>query len=222
MECINFLLSERMFDMSLEKGTICAILRGVEPDDAVKITEVLIESGIRMLEVSLSEEEKALKAIKDIRERFGKEVHLGAGTVIHHNQVDKVLEAGATYIITPGWDRELVKYVQTQGVGIFPGVFTPGDIMQAVQEKVDMVKLFPAAVLGTTYIKSLQGPFPNIGLMGVGGINVENIRAYYEAGCTAFAIGGDLVPNGATANDIVDIRRKAEQFIKVMNSCLQE
>ncbi|MEK3889691.1 bifunctional 4-hydroxy-2-oxoglutarate aldolase/2-dehydro-3-deoxy-phosphogluconate aldolase [Bacillus sp. FSL K6-3431] len=201
---------------TLKNGAICAILRGVDPEDAIAITETLVENGITMLEVSLSEEEKALGCIQNIRSTFQDAVFLGAGTVIHPHQVDLVLEAGAKYIITPGWDRELVRYVKSKQVDVFPGVFTPGEIMQASQDGVNVVKLFPANALGVSYVKSLQGPFPKVHIMGVGGIDLTNLNDYYDAGCSSFAIGSDLVPRGATTKDLKAIGQKAKQYVELM------
>lgn len=202
--------------MTVENGSIVAILRGIDPEYAVAITEKLVENGITMLEVSLSEEEKALGSIREISSAFQDSVYLGAGTVVHAHQVDRVLDAGGKYIITPGWDRDLIRYVQSKRVSVIPGVFTPGEIMQAVQEEVKVVKLFPANVLGVSYVKSLQGPFPNVHIMGVGGVDLNNLKDYYEAGCSSFAIGNDLVPRGATTKDLKNIEEKAKRYVELM------
>ncbi|WP_342507456.1 bifunctional 4-hydroxy-2-oxoglutarate aldolase/2-dehydro-3-deoxy-phosphogluconate aldolase [Sporosarcina sp. FSL K6-2383] len=202
--------------MIVENGSIVAILRGIDPEYAVAITEKLVENGITMLEVSLSEEEKALGSIRKISSAFQASVYLGAGTVVHTHQVDRVLDAGGKYIITPGWDRDLTRYVQSKRVSVIPGVFTPGEIMQAVQEEVEVVKLFPANVLGVSYVKSLQGPFPNVHIMGVGGVDLNNLKDYYEAGCSSFAIGNDLVPRGATTKDLKNIEEKAKRYVELM------
>ncbi|MGG0716207.1 bifunctional 4-hydroxy-2-oxoglutarate aldolase/2-dehydro-3-deoxy-phosphogluconate aldolase [Robertmurraya massiliosenegalensis] len=202
--------------MTVKKGTIIAILRGIHPEDASSIVEVLLNNGISWVEVSLSDEENGLRCIQNIHSAFQDSVQLGAGTVIHPHQVDKVLEAGAKYIITPGWDRELIRYVKTKQVDAFPGVFSPGEIVQALQEEINVVKLFPTNDLGLSYVKSLQGPFPNVHIMGVGGVDLHNLKDYYEAGCSSFAIGSDLVPRGATKKDLNAIEQKAKQYVDLI------
>lgn len=202
--------------MAVEKGTVIAILRGIQPEDASSIVEVLLKNGISWVEVSLSEEENGLRCIQNIHARFQDSIHLGAGTVIHPYQVDKVLDAGAKYIITPGWDRELVRYVKSKQVDAFPGVFTPGEILQAVQEGIEVVKLFPANDLGVSFVKSLQGPFPNVHIMAVGGVDLHNLKDYFESGCSSFAIGSDLVPRGATKKDLTVIEQKAKQYVNLI------
>lgn len=196
----------------LQKGSIISIVRGVDPHEIVSIAEALLEEGIEWLEVSLSEEKQGLDNIKRLSETFGDRLQLGVGTVIHKEQADRAIAAGARYVITPGWDRELVRYVKTLDVQIFPGVYTPADIMQAVQENLQIVKLFPASSAGTDFVKQVQGPFPNLHIMGVGGITLNNINSFYEAGCSSFAIGSDLVPRGATRQQISTIRERAKQY----------
>lgn len=203
--------------MHIKKGTIVAIIRGVEPSEVVDIQEALIEGGINWVEVSLSEEEKGLECINRLNQKFGDEIHLGVGTVTTIEQAKKAIEAGAKYIITPGWDKELTKEINGLDVDVLPGVFTPGEIMQALNLGINVVKLFPVNNLGTGYIKNLKGPFPNIEIMGVGGISLENIQEYYNAGCTSFGIGSDLVPRGATKANKEQIKNNAMKYVSILN-----
>ncbi|NYE05747.1 2-dehydro-3-deoxyphosphogluconate aldolase/(4S)-4-hydroxy-2-oxoglutarate aldolase [Bacillus niacini] len=202
--------------MNIKKGTIVAIIRGVDPSEVIDIQEALIEGGVDWVEVSLSEEEKGLECIKLLNNRFGNEIHLGVGTVTTTEQAKKAIAAGAKYIITPGWDKELMTEILDLNVEVFPGVFTPGEIMQALNLGIKVVKLFPANNLGPNYIKNLKGPFPNINLMGVGGISLENIQEYYLAGCTSFGIGSDLVPRGATKADKDKIKNTAMKYVSIL------
>ncbi len=204
--------------MDLEKGTIVAIIRGVDPTEVIDIQEALLEGGINWVEVSLSEEEKGLECIKILNENFGNKIHLGVGTVTSIAQAKKAIDAGARYIITPGWDNELAKEIKELNVEILPGVFTPGEIMQALNLGINVVKLFPASNLGTDYIKNLKGPFPNINIMAVGGVSLDNIRDYYKSGCTSFGIGSDLVPRGATKKDRENIKRNAQKYADIISS----
>ncbi len=203
--------------MNIKKGTIVAIIRGVEPSEVIDIQEALIEGGVDWVEVSLSEEEKGLECIKMLNDRFGNEIHLGVGTVTTVEQAKKAIDAGAKYIITPGWDKELMTEILDLNVDVSPGVFTPGEIMQALNLGIKVVKLFPASSLGPSYIKNLKGPFPNIDVMGVGGISLENILDYYKAGCTSFGIGSDLVPRGATKADKEKIKDTAMKYVSILH-----
>lgn len=203
--------------MKPNKGEIIAIIRGVQPENILNITETLMEEGINWVEVSLSEEVSGLESLRVLAKEFGNDLQLGAGTVINSVQVDKAVEAGAKYIITPGWDRDLVRYVKQKAIHIFPGVYSPSDIMQAKNEGLEIFKLFPAGSLGIDYIKNLFGPFPGIHLMAVGGVDRKNIRDFYDAGCSSFAIGSDLVPRGAGKEQLVSIRKSALEYRKLMS-----
>ncbi|MEJ8767792.1 bifunctional 4-hydroxy-2-oxoglutarate aldolase/2-dehydro-3-deoxy-phosphogluconate aldolase [Oceanobacillus sp. HCA-5259] len=193
---------------------LIAIIRGVDPEDILPITKGLLESGISWLEVSLSDEAKGLECIRKVSDAFADEVQLGVGTVISERQVDAALEAGATYIITPGWDREIAKYVRSKDILLFPGVFSPGEIMQAASLGIETVKVFPAIDLGFGFIKNVRGPFPNMNFMAVGGVTKENIHEFKNAGYSSFAIGSDLVPRGASRKDVEKIKENAKAFVQ--------
>lgn len=203
--------------MKLAKGSIISIVRDVQADQIVPIVAVLMENGITGVEVSLSNEEQGLACIRALSEHFGDSLYLGVGTVIEPRQVDLALEAGAQFIITPGWDRELVRSIMNQKIEVFPGVFTPGEIMQAKSDGVEVMKLFPAGTLGTDYIRNIQGPFPNVHIMAVGGVTLDNISDFYKAGCSTFAIGNDLVPRQATVAQLEQIRAKALAYSQALN-----
>ncbi|MFD1451380.1 MULTISPECIES: bifunctional 4-hydroxy-2-oxoglutarate aldolase/2-dehydro-3-deoxy-phosphogluconate aldolase [Oceanobacillus] len=195
---------------------LIAIIRGVEAENILEITEGLLEAGVDTLEVSLSNEQQGLECIRTIKIAYGNQLNLGAGTVISEQQADKALEAGATFLITPGWDKELAKYILSKDVPIFPGVFSPGEIMQAASLGIETVKLFPVSDLGSSFIKNVKGPFPNMNFMAVGGVAHNNIAELKNAGCSYFAIGSDLVPRGATKKDKEKIKKNAEGYIKLL------
>lgn len=204
--------------MSFQKGNIVAIIRGVDPSEVISIQEALLEGGINWVEVSLSEEAKGLACIRKLHEKFGQDIYLGVGTVTTIDQAKKAIAAGAKFVLTPGWDKELVQEMKKLNIDMYPSVFSPGEVMQALNQNVHVLKLFPAANLGTNYIKNLKGPFPNIDLMAVGGITLDNILDYYHAGCTYFGLGSDLVPRGATKKDKEQIKNKARQYVSVLKN----
>ncbi|PLR81646.1 aldolase [Bacillus canaveralius] len=204
--------------MIVDKGTIVAIIRGVDPSNVIDVQEALIEGGINWVEVSLSEEEKGLECIRILNKRFGQKINLGVGTVTNIDQAKKAIEAGAKYVITPGWDKELIKQLLQLNINVFPGVFTPGEVMQTINQNIKVQKLFPAGNLGSDYVKNLKGPFPNLHLMAVGGVSLDNIMEFYQAGCSSFGIGSDLVPWGATKKDKEKIRAKAYEYVSVLKN----
>lgn len=198
---------------------LIAIIRGVEPEYISPIVEVLLENGIQDIEVSLSEEEQGLACITKASEEFkGTQLNLGVGTVINIRQVDLALKAGAKYIIMPGWDERVVKYIIAKSVEVIPGVFSPAEVMQAVNLDIKLAKLFPADFLGPKYIKALSGPFPQIRFLAVGGVNLHTAEDMLKAGFAGLGVGSSLVPRGATKNDIDQIRKNAQEYRKIADN----
>jgi len=195
---------------------LIAIIRGVNPEDISPIIEVLLENGIQDIEISLSEEEQGLACIRRASEKFkGTQLNLGVGTVINIRQVDLALKAGAKYIIMPGWDERVVKYITAKSIEVIPGVFSPADVMQAVNLDIKLAKLFPADFLGAEYIKALSGPFPQIRFLAVGGVNLDTAEDMLKDGFAGLGVGSSLVPRGATKNDIGQIRKNSQEYKKI-------
>ena len=201
----------------LKKRDVIAILRNVDPLDAPSIAKILLDAGVKWMEVSLSEVEQGLACIRSIRNEVKQsELKLGVGTVSNKIQVDRAIEAGAAFIITPGWDRDLIRYIRSKGIEVFPGVLTPGDVMQAMEEGIEVCKLFPISVMGFDYVNSLLGPFPRMKFIGVGGVNLGNYLTCMDKGFYGAGIGGSLVPRGATCDDLELIKHRAEQIVKLV------
>lgn len=195
--------------MNIKDKEIVAILRDVSEKYAVEIVRELIKHEIYSVEVSLKSETEALNVIKLLKDNFGEEIHLGAGTVLTKEQVDKASQAGASFILTPGWDEEIVDYCIEKKIDILPGVFTPGEISKGIKRGLKSFKLFPASTLGTDFVKNIFGPFKDINIVAVGGVTKDNITEFYKVGCKSFAIGNDLVKRNATLDDIPEIKEKA-------------
>ncbi|MTI48391.1 MAG: bifunctional 4-hydroxy-2-oxoglutarate aldolase/2-dehydro-3-deoxy-phosphogluconate aldolase [Firmicutes bacterium] len=203
---------------TLTNRDIVSIIRGVNPKFIESIAEVLIDEGIKWIEVSISDEKIGLECIDKLSKKFSKnEIKLGAGTVTNNEQVDRVLSVGASYIITPGWDKELIRYINSKNVLVIPGVFSPSDVMQAQSEGIKLCKLFPANDLKSSYIKSLKGPFPKMDFLAVGGVKRRNIEEYLDYGFKTVAIGSDLVPRNAKKKDLENIRKSAQTYMKIMS-----
>ncbi|CCQ92698.1 KDPG and KHG aldolase subfamily [[Clostridium] ultunense Esp] len=202
---------------NMKNPKIISIIRDVEPEIVDLIVDVLLDEGINWVEVSLSNEELGLQCIKKLSEKHDfNELKLGVGTVTNCDQVDKAIDAGAKYIITPAWDTQLVRYVKSKDCTIIPGVFSPSDVMNAQNEGINVCKLFPANLLGLDYIKSLKGPFPNMKFIAVGGIGVGNMLDFVDKRVIGYGVGGELVPRGATIERIDEIRANARNFMKLL------
>lgn len=196
------------------KKRLVAILRDVQDSDAILIVETLINSGITELEVSLSSEEIGLKTLKAISDHFGNKVRLGVGTIVNMEQLKAALNAGAHFVITPAFDEEIVRYCIDHNIEIIPGVFTPSDVMRALNFGITTLKLFPANALPLTYIKSMSGPFPKAKYIAVGGVTIDTVTDYFDNGFIGVAPGNDLVNRGATKADLLMIESKAKAYVE--------
>ncbi|MFE3572915.1 bifunctional 4-hydroxy-2-oxoglutarate aldolase/2-dehydro-3-deoxy-phosphogluconate aldolase [Lysinibacillus sp. NPDC059133] len=198
----------------MKLDNLMAIIRDVSPNDIVPIVQALLDEGIKNLEVSLSNETLGIGCIENLASHFTpQQIYLGAGTVLNEEQLYSVKNAGVQYIITPGWNKELVKKALKTDLTVYPGVYTPGEIAEALELNIDYLKLFPINGLNENYLKAIRGPFPKVNIMAVGGVTPENIKFYKKLGIHHFGIGSELVPRGATQNDIPVIKSNAKLFI---------
>lgn len=201
----------------LRNSKIVAVIRGARPDQILPIAHALQAGGVRTFEITV-ETPKVCALIEKVKEEFGNEVIVGAGTVLDPETARSVIMSGAEFIFSPTVNIETIKMAKRYGVLSIPGAFTPTEILTAYEHGGDIIKVFPADVLGVPYFKSLQGPLPHIPLMPTGGINAENILDYIRAGAVAAGVGGSLV-NVKKLNskkDYADLTEKAKQFSELV------
>ncbi len=206
--------------MELKAGQLIAIIRDVAVDDVSAMGAALLESGVDHVEVSLSRPKEGLACIRHLRSVFGDELKLGAGTITSKAALEEARLAGATYIITPAFDEELVRAAIKAGCSIFPGVFSPAEVMRALRLGLKQLKLFPAGDLGPSYVASLLGPFPEAQFIGVGGISLDNLAVFWKSGCHRFAVGSDLVPRRASSADATAVRERAHVYLEAIERLL--
>lgn len=175
-----------------------AILRGVERDALIPLTEALYRGGIRLLELTydargaVSDEETAARIALLINHWQGRML-IGAGTVLNEEQVNLTAEAGGGFIISPDINEAVIRRTVARGLVSIPGALTPSEITSAHRAGADFVKLFPIADLGINYVKSVRAPLSHIRLLAVGGINTQNISDYLKAGVCGFGIGSNII-----------------------------
>jgi 2-dehydro-3-deoxyphosphogluconate aldolase / (4S)-4-hydroxy-2-oxoglutarate aldolase len=170
---------------------IVGILRGCDPDHILSIADALYKGGIRLLEITLNSTD-ALEVIEQLSEKLGDRMLIGAGTVLDAAEATSAIAAGARFIISPSLDPATIRRTLDLGAVSIPGAFTATEVLSAHRHGAHIVKVFPASV-GPGYLRDLRGPFPQIPLMPTGGIRLDNIRSFQEAGAVAFGIGSALV-----------------------------
>jgi 2-dehydro-3-deoxyphosphogluconate aldolase/(4S)-4-hydroxy-2-oxoglutarate aldolase len=177
-----------------EEVPIVGIVRNIKADDFERILPLYIEAGLTNIEVTMNTI-GAESMIKKAKSFFGDKINIGAGTVCNVIDLQKALDAGADFIVTPIVVKEVIEKCVAINVPIFPGAFSTTEIYTAWSLGASMVKVFPISQLGPSYIQSIKSPFPQIKLMPTGGVGLEDIQPYKQAGAAAFGIGGPLFPH---------------------------
>lgn len=197
---------------------IIAIIRGAEPDDILEIVDALKSGGIYTLEITVNSP-KAIPLIERLSGKYGSELLIGAGTVLDTETARAAILAGAKFIISPTTDLPTITLTRRYGCVSIPGAFTPTEILHAFEYGGEIIKVFPAS-LGAGYLKEIQGPLRQIPLMPTGGVNIENIREFKNAGAVAFGIGSALVNTGKTVNDLYlkALAEKAKAFVAAVSN----
>jgi 2-dehydro-3-deoxyphosphogluconate aldolase/(4S)-4-hydroxy-2-oxoglutarate aldolase len=124
--------------------------------------------------------------------QYGEQLNIGAGTVCNKEDLDRALEAGAQFIVTPITDERVISSCVQKNIVVFPGAFTPTEIYKAWELGAEMVKIFPATSMGPAYIKDLKGPLNQVRLMPTGGVTINNCIDFFKAGAAAVGMGGRL------------------------------
>jgi len=199
---------------TLKKEKLVAILRGVPEDRADPVAEALIRGGVRLLEATMNTD-GALDMISRWRQRFGDRVFFGAGTVLDRRMAEEAVAAGAQFLISPNLDEEVVAYGLDRGIDVWPGVMTPTEIVRAWKAGASAVKVFPTASLGVKYIREVRAPLGHIPMIATGGVSLDNIRDFLEAGVVAVGLGGNLVDKNAVREGRYDdIEQTARRFVE--------
>lgn len=183
---------------------LIAILRGITPEEALPVANVLIEAGINWIEVPLNSP-SPLESIAAIVDGTGGGVHVGAGTVITPAEVQAVQDIGANFVVSPNTDTDVIRATKAGGMSSFPGAFTPSECFTAIAAGADGLKLFPSTVLGIDGLKAIKAVLPaGIRVFMVGGIDADNIARWSLAGAHGFGLGTLLYRPGSRLDDIAE------------------
>jgi 2-dehydro-3-deoxyphosphogalactonate aldolase len=187
---------------ALKRCPIAAILRGVKPDEIDAIGDALVEAGVTIIEVPLNSPQP-FESIRRLAARHGDRALIGAGTVLEAPDVARVREANGRLIVAPNFDAEVVRAAKAAGLVALPGVMTPSEGFAALKAGADALKLFPAEIIPPAVFKAWRAVFrADTLLLAVGGVGVENIATYRDAGASGYGIGSALYKPGRPAGEI--------------------
>lgn len=192
---------------ALKACPIAAILRGVKPDEIDAIGDALVEAGITIIEVPLNSPEP-FESIRRLAARHSARALVGAGTVLETGEVARVAQAGGKLIVAPNFDADVVRAARAAGLAALPGVMTPSEGFAALKAGADGLKLFPAEIIPPAVFRAWRAVFPAETLMlAVGGVGVDNIAAYRDAGASGYGIGSALYKPGRPPAEIGRLAR---------------
>ena len=196
---------------------LLAVVRGESRAAALEVVGALVQGDVLGIEITFTTPE-APRVIRDLNEEYGDSILLGAGTVTTHEQVDQAAEAGATFLVSPGCDPELLPGMLGTGLLVVPGVLTPSEVMLARSLGAQAVKLFPGSSGGPSYLKALRGPFPNTAFVPTGGVSLANIADWFAAGAFAVGAGGALAPSSLAGRDRDEVVEDARLFAETVRA----
>jgi 2-dehydro-3-deoxyphosphogluconate aldolase/(4S)-4-hydroxy-2-oxoglutarate aldolase len=200
-----------------EIGAI-GILRVGSPETCLKIIDALVSGGVSAVEVTTTTPD-AIQTIAKARGKYGDEAVIGMGTVLDGATAEKGILAGAQFVVSPSLHKDVLDACVKNGVVGCPGTFTATEIVQASRWGADLIKLFPASVVGPSYIKSILAPLPWAKLVPTGGIDVHNAADFIRAGAFCVGVGGALVSANATAAGRYDlITSSARELVATIKS----
>jgi len=198
---------------ALEAAGIVAVIRMKEPGALRAVVDAIAEGGVRALEITMTVP-GAVDLIRGIAPTLPSDFVFGAGTVLDADTVSRVVDAGARFVVSPVFRRDVVEACRRHEVPALPGCFTPTEILDAWDAGASIVKVFPATALGPGYLKDVRAPLPYVKLMPTGGVTVENAGDWIRAGAVAVGVGTSLLDaNAIAAGDFHVLRAKAEQMV---------
>ena len=194
------------------ESRVVVVARAQRAEDYDAVLDVLLEAGIRSVELTLTTP-GTFDRLPQLLERYGDAADLGVGTVTDGDQLARAIDAGAHYVVTPITSPALVAQATDAGVPIIPGGLTPTELFASWSAGASAVKVFPAGVVGPSYLKDLRGPFPDIVAVPSGGIDLDSAGAWLAAGAVAVSVGGPLLGDAFRGGDLRALRDRAAAFV---------
>jgi 2-dehydro-3-deoxyphosphogluconate aldolase/(4S)-4-hydroxy-2-oxoglutarate aldolase len=205
----------------LETG-IVPVVRAASPEQAILAAEAVACGGIPIVEITMTVP-GAIQVIEELVRTLGSQVLIGAGTVLEAETADRCVEAGAEFLVSPGFDRETVEFAQRNGKLMMAGALTPTEVITAYKAGSDFVKIFPCGnVGGPGYIKALKAALPQIPMIPTGGVNLATAPEFLRAGASALGVGGELVSRALLeAGNRAALAELAGRFVAVIREARQ-
>jgi 2-dehydro-3-deoxyphosphogluconate aldolase / (4S)-4-hydroxy-2-oxoglutarate aldolase len=198
----------------LYASRLVAVVRSKSAEEALALARAAAEGGIKFVEITFSVP-GALDVIQALSKQ--KNIHVGAGTVLAPQQAERAIGAGAQFIVSPSLELNLISICHTANLACFPGAATPTEIIAAQRARADLVKIFPADLVGGPYfIRQMQGPFPDVRFMVSGGVSLKNVTDYVRAGVTGICLGSAYLGSLLAEKGKKQFVKEMQQFVKLV------
>jgi 2-dehydro-3-deoxyphosphogluconate aldolase/(4S)-4-hydroxy-2-oxoglutarate aldolase len=196
---------------------IIPVVRARSPKQALQAAEAVCAGGIPIVEITMTIP-GAIEVIAQLSKSMGSEILIGAGTVLDAETAKRCLDAGAQFLVSPGFDLETVEFANSAGKLMMAGALTPTEVITAWKAGSDFIKIFPCgSVGGAKYIKALKAPLPQIPMIPTGGVNLQTAADFIVAGAAALGVGGELCSTSALdSGNTAQITEAAKNFIAIV------
>lgn len=200
--------------MELKKQGVVAVIRGNSLEEGIHISKACISGGLKAIEMAYTNA-NASEIIKQLNEMYqdDAEVCIGAGTVLDAPTARLAILAGAKYIVSPSFDHETAVLCNRYGVPYIPGCMTIKEIVTAMEAGSEIIKLFPGSAFGPGYIGAIKSPLPQASIMVTGGVKLDNLDQWFDAGVDAIGVGGELNKLGEQGQ-FDEITRIASEYVR--------
>jgi 2-dehydro-3-deoxyphosphogluconate aldolase/(4S)-4-hydroxy-2-oxoglutarate aldolase len=169
-----------------------AVIRLSDPKKLLKVAQSIYEGGVTAIEITMTVPD-AINMIKKAASELGSYMNIGVGTVLDPVTAQKAIDAGAKYVVSPIFKKEIIEVAKKNDIPVMPGAFTPTEAQTAYDAGADIIKIFPADVVGMAFFKAVLAPMPHLKLMPTGGVSLTNAGEWFKAGACAVGVGSALL-----------------------------
>jgi 2-dehydro-3-deoxyphosphogluconate aldolase/(4S)-4-hydroxy-2-oxoglutarate aldolase len=196
---------------------IVAVVRSNDSSQLVEVCKALVDGGVDVAEITFTVP-GALEVLAAVKKKLGDKLLLGAGTVLDTETARAAILAGAEYLVSPTLNLDVIRLAKRYGKMIMPGVYTPTEALTAWEAGADILKVFPAEIVGPAFFKAMKGPLPQLRLMPTGGVDLNTASSFLEAGAVCLGIGSQLIePKAVAAGDFGRITSLARQYRQIVS-----
>lgn len=205
---------QEIVEKIISNGAV-AVVRMEDPNKLIKVVDALQSGGVSSIEITMTVP-NAISMIEKVCKEFGSSVLVGVGSVLNAEMAQNAIDAGAQYVVSPILKEEIIKKAQKNNKAVMPGCFTPTEINLAYELGADIIKVFPADVLGIEFFKGVKAPMPHLKLMPTGGVTLTNACEWLSAGACAVGVGSVLLDKKAIAEGNYSLLKSNAEIL--MNS----